>query len=80
MRIAIEDLRKAVTYSPPMTETDFDTIVTRVRNALGCSKDMAKEYAKAIGENPEIVHGKILLRNEDHRIIAYVPVSVLESS
>jgi len=41
---------------------------------------MAKEYAKAIGENPEIVHGKILLRNEDHRIIAYVPVSVLESS
>ncbi len=61
-----------------MTEIDFPTLVSRVRNALGCSNDMAKEYAKAIGENPEVAHGKILLRNEDRRIIAYVPVSVLE--
>ena len=61
-----------------MTETDLATIITRVQNALGCSKDMATEYARAIGENPEVVHGKILLRNEDHRIIAYLPVSVLE--
>ena len=63
-----------------MTETDFATIVTRVRNALGCSKDMATEYAAAIGENPEVVHGKIMLRNEDHRIIACIPASVLEKS
>jgi hypothetical protein len=63
---------------PAMTDVDMTTVVTRIQNALGCSKDMAKEYAAAIGKNPEIVHGKILLRNEDKRIIAYVPVSVLE--
>lgn len=61
-----------------MTELEFTTLVSRIRNALGCSKDMATEYAAAIGEKPEISHGKILLRNEDHRIIACVPVSVLE--
>jgi hypothetical protein len=61
-----------------MTEVDLPTIISRIQNALGCSKDMATEYAAAIGENPEVVHGKILLRNEDHRIIAYVPASVLE--
>ena len=60
-----------------MTEIDFAAIVTRVRNALGCSKDMATEYAAAIGDNPEVVHGKIMLRNEDRRIIACIPVSVL---
>jgi hypothetical protein len=57
---------------------DQPTLVTRIQNALGCSKDMATEYAKAIGENPEIVHGKILLRNDQKRIIAYVPASVLD--
>jgi hypothetical protein len=57
---------------------DLATIVRRIQNALGCSKDMATEYAKAIGENPEIVHGKILLRNEQKRIIAYVPANVLD--
>jgi hypothetical protein len=56
------------------------TIVTRIQNALRCSKDMATEYAKAIGEEPEIVHGKILLRNEQERIIAYVPASVLDDA
>jgi hypothetical protein len=61
-----------------MTTIDIPSIVTRIRFALGCSKDMATEYAKAIGEKPEIAHGKILLRNESHRIIAYVPASVLE--
>lgn len=61
-----------------MTEIDFATIVSRVRKALGCSRDMAAEYAAAIGENPEVVHGKIMLRNEDRRIIACIPVSVLE--
>jgi hypothetical protein len=60
---------------PAFTNPD---LVSRIRNALGCSKDMAEEYAAAIGESPEIVHGKILLRNEDGRIIAYVPESVLE--
>jgi hypothetical protein len=62
-----------------MTQTDFATIVTRIQNALGCSKDMAAEYARAIGDKPEVAHGKILLRNENHRIIAYVPATVLEN-
>ena len=59
---------------------DLPTLVRRIQNALGCSKDMATEYAKTIGENPEIVYGKILLRNEQKRIIAYVPANVLEAT
>lgn len=59
-----------------MTMTTSD-IVTRIRNALGCSKDMATEYASAIGEKPEVAHGKIMVQNEDGRIIAYLPVTVL---
>jgi hypothetical protein len=62
-----------------MTQIDASTLVTRIRFALGCSKDMAAEYAAAIGDHPEIVHGKILLRNSDQRIIAYVPASVLDA-
>jgi hypothetical protein len=61
-----------------MTAFTNPDLVSRIRNALGCSKDLAEEYAATIGETPEIVHGKILLRNEDGRIIAYVPESVLE--
>jgi hypothetical protein len=57
---------------------ELATIVSRIQNALGCSKDMATEYAKSIGDHPEIVHGKILLRNEQNRIIAHVPASVIE--
>ena len=64
--------------TPAMTDIDMPTVVTRIQNALGCSKDMAAEYAKAIGENPEVVHGKILVRNEDNRLIAHIPVSVLD--
>jgi hypothetical protein len=57
---------------------DFSVVVTRIQNHLACSKDMAKEYASAIGSNPEIINGKIVLRNEQKRIIAHVPASVLE--
>ena len=61
-----------------MTAPDTAIVASRIQNFLGCSKDMATEYAKAIGENPEVVHGKILLRNEQNRIVAYVPATVLE--
>jgi hypothetical protein len=63
-----------------MPQPEFATVVSRIQNALGCSKDMAKEYAAAIGENPEVAHGKILIRNEQKRIIAHVPASVLEAT
>ena len=44
---------------------------------MNCSKHLAAEYAAAIGKTPEVEHGKILVRNEDSLIIAYLPVSVL---
>jgi len=61
-----------------MNETDLASFVTRIRNALGCSKDLAGEYAMAIGDTPEVVNGKILVRNENGRIVAYVPESTWE--
>ncbi len=61
-----------------MNEDDFAALVTRIRNSLGCSRDLAVEYAKTIGSSPEIVHGKILVRNENARVIAYIPESVLK--
>lgn len=66
-------------WVPAMPQPDLATIVTRIQFALGCTKDMAIEYAKIIGENPEVVYGKILLRNDQNRIIAYVPATVLEN-
>ena len=61
-----------------MSPAQLAIVVTRIQNFLGCSKGMATEYAKAIGEHPEIVHGKIPLCNEQKRVIAHVPASVLE--
>jgi hypothetical protein len=61
-----------------MTDTEIDAIAARIQNALGCSKGMAIDYAKTIGANPEVAHGKIAVRNEDNRIIAYVPATVME--
>ena len=60
-----------------MTEEEFKALVSRIQNSLACSKEMATEYASAIGDNPEVVHGKIMVRNERGLIIAYVPMSVL---
>lgn len=61
-----------------MPDSDFEKLVSRIRDALGCGKDMATDYAKLIGDKPEIVSGKILIRNEDKRIIAHVPADVLQ--
>ncbi len=61
-----------------MTDTEVAAIAARIQNALGCSKGMAIEYAHTLAANPEVAHGKIAVRNEDNRIIAYVPASVLE--
>ena len=61
-----------------MTETEFAEFVTRIRNALGCSKELASDYATAIGDNPEVANGKILVRAEGGRVVAYVPESALK--
>jgi len=63
-----------------MTEAAFDDLVKRIRNSLDCSKELAADYAKSIGETPEIQNGQILVRNEDKRIVARIPESVLAES
>jgi hypothetical protein len=63
-----------------MTEAAFDDLVKRIRNSLDCSKELAADYAKGIGETPEIQNGQVLVRNEDKRIIARIPESVLAES
>ena len=60
-----------------MTDIDPQTLATRIRQSLGCSKELAVDYASGIGDPPEIIHGKILVRDADGRIVARVPDSVL---
>ena len=60
-----------------MTDTSIETLAVRIRQTLGCGKDLAEDYARGIGDPPEIIHGKILVRDSDGRIIARVPDSVL---
>jgi hypothetical protein len=61
-----------------MTPQAFESLVTNIRSHLGCSEELAAEYAKDIGDTPEIESGQILNRNQDGRIIATFPASVLE--
>ena len=61
-----------------MTDSEFAALVNRIRNALGCGKDLANDYATAIGDTPEIQNGNVVIRDESGRIIARVPESVLE--
>lgn len=61
-----------------MTEHELTTRVTRICQLLGCSRDLAIDYVRGIGESPEIVHGKVLIRNAEGRIIARVSESILE--
>jgi hypothetical protein len=60
-----------------MTEIDIQTLATRIRQSLGCSKDLAEDYAKGISNPPEIIHGMAVVRDTEGRIIARVPASVL---
>lgn len=60
-----------------MTDTDIQALAVRIRQSLGCGKDLAEDYARGISNPPEIVHGKILVRDPDGRIIARVPETVL---
>ncbi len=60
-----------------MTDIDLETLATRIRQSLGCSKDLAADYARGISDPPEIIHGKIVVRDPEGRIMARVPESVL---
>ncbi|MCW0219831.1 MAG: hypothetical protein OJI67_16015 [Prosthecobacter sp.] len=61
-----------------MTETEFKTRVTRLCQLLGCSRDLATDYVEAMGDNPVVEHGKVIVRDADGRIIARVADSILE--
>ena len=63
-------------YPHRMTDEEFTGLVARIRQALGCGQELALDYAKGLGETPEVVHGKMLVRNDEGRIIARVPVEV----
>jgi len=60
-----------------MTEGELAELVLRIQNAVGCGKELAGDYAEAIGDNPEIQNGKIIVRDESRRIIAHIPEEVL---
>ena len=60
-----------------MTDAAIAELVLRIQNALGCGRELAGDYAAAIGDKPEIQHGKIIVRDSDGRIIAHIPESVL---
>ena len=60
-----------------MTASPVEELATRIRDELGCSKELAAEYASDIGDDPEIDHYKIIIRNAQGQIIARLPVSVL---
>ena len=72
------DFAFKVAYSnAPMTDIDPETLAVRIRQSLGCSKDLAADYVKGISNPPEIIHGKIVVRDPEGRIVARVPESVL---
>jgi hypothetical protein len=60
-----------------MTDTALQELAARIRRSLGCSKDLAEDYARGISDPPEVIHGKVVVRDEDKRIIARVAVEVL---
>lgn len=60
-----------------MNENDIQALTARIRQSLSCSKDLAEDYARGIGNPPEVIHGKVVVRDEDGRIIARVPESIL---
>jgi hypothetical protein len=59
--------------------TDFapESLAIRIRQSLGCSKELAADYVKGISDPPEIIHGKVIVRDPEGRIVARVPESVL---
>ena len=61
-----------------MTQFDLEGLASRIRNTINCGKELALDYAAAIGDCPEIQAGQVLVRDQKRRVIARVPQSVLE--
>lgn len=61
-----------------MSELEQSVLATRIQNVLGCGKDLAEDYAKAIGDKPQVENGQVVIRDEEGRIIAHLPMRVLE--
>ena len=77
--LGIDRFHKTMTIAAklPHLPSGVADLVTRIRNELGCSKELAADYASDIGDTPEIDHQQVLIRNADRRIIARLPVNVL---
>ena len=60
-----------------MNEQTLNTLITRIRSTLGCSKELAGDYASAIGDTPEIQNGQVVIRTAEGRVLARLPESVL---
>ena len=59
------------------SQTTSTDLIARIQKAVGCSKDLARDYAAAMGEAPEIENGEILVRDESRKIIAHLPQKIL---
>ena len=63
-----------------MTEQELNTLITRIRSTLGCSKELAGDYAAAITDPPEIQNGQVVIRSAEGRILTRLPESVLAAA
>lgn len=61
-----------------MEDTAYNDLAKRIRNELGCSRELAADYAAAIGDKPELEGEKVVVRNDSGRIIARLPKKVLD--
>jgi len=62
-----------------MTDDQRTHLAQNIRAILVCGKELSEDYANAVGDAPEIIAGNVIIRNEEGRIVARVPESVLES-
>ena len=60
-----------------MTDADRTLLAQNIRSILACGKVLSDDYAAAVGDTPEIITGNIVIRNEEGRIVARIPESVL---
>lgn len=71
-------MRLGMRLDTGMTEPEFRSRVARVCQVLGCSKDLAEDYVRGMGETPVVEHGKVIVRDAEGHIIARVCASILK--